>query len=107
MKYGKEIVEQVWENARAMPDKDPTEWRKDECGAWIKHEYYGSVTSEFGWKIERVSPGEVDDLANLRAFHRENSYDSSIGRPNCHVTADRENVHPTSIIDAPRNRRLD
>ena len=57
MVYSKEIADQVWENARAMPDKDPTEWRKDECGAWIKREHYGNNTSEFGWKIERVSPG--------------------------------------------------
>lgn len=103
MDFSEEIIQQVWEGARAMPDRDPTEWRKDECGAWMRNSHYGSPVSEFSWKIESVEPGS-SAVSHLRAFHRDNFFDRSSGRAQCHVTADREDVPATTRISAPRNR---
>jgi len=104
MAFNDEIVQGIWEKARATLDKDPTEWRKDECGAWIYRSHYGNQVSEFGWKIENVRPGEQPELENLRPFQHENSFDKATGQPHCRVTADREGLSPTASIDTPRNK---
>ena len=106
MKFSDEIVQRVWEKARGMPDRDPIEWRKDECGAWINRGQYGNTISGFGWKIENTSPGGPDDLNHLRAFHCDNSFDRGTGQPHRRVTADREDMPPTSRIDSPRNKTV-
>lgn len=109
MAYSDEIVQRVWEKARGMPDRDPNEWRQDECGAWIHREQYGSdsETAEFAWKIENVTPGNPGDLEDLRPFHRDNGFDRAQRMPRCHVTADREHVGATASIGVPRNRTTD
>lgn len=107
MEYSDEMVERIWEKGRAIPDKDPTEWRKDECGAWISHDQYGSQRSEFGWKIENISLGEPVDPDHLRPFQRDNAFDRATGRPHCRVTADRGDVPATARIDSLRNRPAD
>lgn len=106
MDFNDDIVQRVWEKARATPDRDPAEWRKDECGAWIRHGHYGSRDSGFGWKIEHVSPDSSDALDHLRPFHRDNSFDRGLGAAHCRVTADREGVAPTAHIDSPRNKKI-
>jgi hypothetical protein len=106
MEFSDEIVQSVWEKARVVSDQDPAEWRKDECGAWIRHDSYGSHTSEFAWKIENISPGGSDDLDNLRPFHRDNSLDRSTGEHYCRVKADLEHLPATASIDSPRNKTV-
>lgn len=104
MEYSKETVQQVWEKARGMPGKDPNEWRQDGCGAWIAHGQFGSATSAFGWKIENVTPGNRDELEDLRPFHRDNDFDRALGKPHCQIVADRDATQPTASIGAPRNK---
>ncbi len=107
MEFDGYIIQQVWEKCRATSDQDPTEWRKDECGAWVKRDHYGNEESEYGWKIANVSKGGPDELENLRPFHHANSFDIAVGRPKCHITADRSGVEqPTQHIDEPRNRSV-
>jgi hypothetical protein len=89
MAYSDTIVSAVWEqHARAVPDQDRDEWRKDECGAWINRRHYGNTESEFGWKIENVSPGGTDTPDNLRPYHHENGYDVPGRKAHCLVSAD-------------------
>jgi hypothetical protein len=107
MAYSEETVQRVWEKARAMPERDPLEWRQDECGAWIQRPQYGSGSAEFGWKIENVSPGHPDEPENLRPFHRDNAFDRALGKSRCHVVADRDNIPPTAQVGTPRNKSLD
>ena len=104
MAFSKEMVQQVWEQGRGTQDQDPTLWRKDECGAWMRREHYDSAHSEYGWKIENVSPGGPETLENLRPFHRENSFDRGAQHPRCQVTADQKKVDTREhIVDRPRN----
>lgn len=104
MEFNDETVQGVWEKGRATNDKDSNEWRKDECGAWIRCDLYGNQASEFGWKIENVAPGKPHALENLRPYQHENSFDKATGQPHCRVMADREGLPPTASIDRPRNK---
>jgi hypothetical protein len=78
-------------------------WRKDECGAWIMYDGYGSEEHEFGWRIVNVSAGSSDDLDKLRPFHRENDFNRNTGLAVCRIRADREGTPPTAQLDTPRN----
>ena len=107
MEFDNETVQGVWEKARATNDQDPDEWRKDECGAWIKFDQYGHQASEYGWKIESVKAGDQQELENLRPFQHENSFVPATGQARCRVTADREGISPTASIYTPRNKSAD
>ncbi|MGD2075503.1 MAG: hypothetical protein PVI91_13990 [Gammaproteobacteria bacterium] len=107
MAFSEETVQRVWDNARAVSDRDPTEWRKDECGAWMRRDHYDSEASELGWKIQDLSAGGDAGIEQLRAFQRDNSFDPAARKPHCRMTADREDVAPTARVDVPRNRPVD
>jgi hypothetical protein len=106
MTYSEDIVQKVWEKGRAMPDQDPTQWRQDDCGAWMHRAQYGAEEAEFAWKIENVAAGEADEVDNLRPFHQANFFDRNTGKAKCHLTADRQGLRPTEHIDRPRNKVL-
>ena len=104
MEYSRELVEQVWEKARAGSDVDASTWREDECGAWISRPQYGQPETEFGWKIENISPGGPPTLENLRPLHYRNAFNPGTGFHHCLVTADRTGLSSTSRTLQPRNR---
>ena len=104
MAYSEQMIQQVWEKARVMADRDGAEWRHDECGAWLQRDAYSQEHSEFGWMIVNISTGGTDDLEHLRPLHCRNSYDRANGKAHCHVTANRTGMQPTGHIDHPANR---
>jgi len=106
MAYSEELIQQVWEKARVMPDQDPTEWRQDECGAWLKRQAYNQGISEHGWMIVNTSPGGPDVPENLRPLHCGNSFDRALGKPQCQVTADRSGAQPPASGSDPRNHTV-
>ncbi len=106
MRFRKDTVDKVWEKGRATADQDPTVWRKDECGAWINYDHYGSDESEFGWRVLNVAAGNSKVRDKLRPFHRENDFNRNISRAVCHVRADRDGAPPTAKLDTPRNLRV-
>lgn len=106
MEFSDEMIQAIWEKGRALSDLDPTEWRQDQCGAWIHRSHYNNVNSEFGWKIRNVIPGGGNELDNLQPFHWNNTFDLENGQPQCRVTADRSGVAPGQVVDQPRNIRL-
>lgn len=107
MTYNAETIQSVWEKGRVIAEQDPIVWRKDECGAWLRREHYGREDSEYGWKIENVSPGGPDTPQNLRPFHRQNAFDVGAGRAHCHVTADQKGVDPHEhLVESPRNHAI-
>ena len=68
-------VNAVWEKATTVDNFDPTQFRKDACGAWIIRNHYGLQTA-YGWEVDHVYPqslGGDDNLENLRAMHWENN----------------------------------
>jgi hypothetical protein len=104
MAFNDETIDRVWQKARSMTEPTSELWRRDECGAWIRRDHYGSEHSEFAWKIENVSPGGPDVLENLRPFHRANGFDRATGHARCRVTADQTGVPVMEHIQEPRNR---
>ena len=103
MEFDEAMVEAVWGKARATLDQNPTRWRKDQCGAWLFRDHYGSTVSDYGWKIQNVSPGGDDTLENLKPFHHRNGFDIAQGEPRCAVTADRAGLAPEQSVGHPRN----
>ncbi|NIO43354.1 MAG: hypothetical protein GTO41_26305 [Burkholderiales bacterium] len=97
------IVQAVWEKARVMPEWDPGQWRRDQCGAWLHRKQYNNEQSEYGWKILKVVAGGGTEVGRLQAFHYGNSYDIANGRAQCRVTADRTGLAPSQRVDQPRN----
>jgi hypothetical protein len=106
MECSEQLMQQVWEKARANTDTSPDLWREDECGAWINRRHYGDTDSDFGWKIVNVSAGGPDTLENLRAFHHRNVYDTGGQHAKCHVTADRTGVAAFERTSERRNRNV-
>lgn len=70
------IINEVWEKATKVDGYEPSQFRKDACGAWIIRNHYGLRTSMFGWEVDHVYPqslGGDDNSQNLRAMHWENN----------------------------------
>jgi hypothetical protein len=103
MDFNDEMVQAVWEQARAMPDRDADVWRKDQCGAWLQREQYENDRSEYGWRILKVVAGRGSGVDQLQAFHCGNGFDIASGKAQCHVTADRAGLAPGQRVDQPRN----
>lgn len=104
MNFSVQIIQQVWENGRAMPDQDSTVWRKDQCGAWMMRDGYEQEHSDYGWKIWSILPGDSGALEHLRPFHHKNVFNGASGEAQCHVTADRTGLQSTDHIDHPLNK---
>lgn len=103
MDFDEKMVQAVWEQARAMQDRNPDLWRRDQCGAWIHREQYNNGKSEYGWKILKVVAGESVTVDRLQAFHWSNGFDIANGKAQCRVTADRAGLAPGESVDQPRN----
>lgn len=101
-----ELLSRAWESARAVPDFDRSDWRQDQCGAWIRRDQYDHPASEFGWRILDVAAGHKNEPDTLRAFHVRNTFDVAQGRPVCRVHADRQFVAAGNIVRDPRNVEL-
>lgn len=106
MNRNEELAGIVWQSGRVMPEAEPSVWRQDACGAWMRRDQFGREGSEFGWRIENVSGGGPDIPENFRPFHWRNRFDAANNRPHCRVTADRSGVGPGEYAGPPRNRTL-
>lgn len=44
----------IWNEGQVVPGCDPTMWRKDQCGAFIKWDKYGGRSDRCnnGWEID-------------------------------------------------------
>ena len=87
MAWSQETIQAVWEKGKTVSNNNPTEWRKDECGAWIARNHYGNRSSQYGWEIDHISPGGSDAVGNLRPLQWENNVNKSDGRLKCNVTS--------------------
>lgn len=105
MAYTEQLVQAVWEKGRASAAQARDLWRRDQCGAWIRREHYGRTDSEFGWRIENVTPGSPDTLDNLQPLNCANAYDRANQRAHCSLVADLSDVPPAETVLEPRNRR--
>lgn len=90
MSWTNQEIEAVWQKGSTVSGNSPSEWRKDECGAWILRTAYGNRTSKYGWEIDHITSidhGGSDALSNLRPLQWGNNAAKSSGRLKCAVTA--------------------
>jgi len=76
--FNEENKNRVWEKAQIVTGYNPSVWRKDVAGAWIKRSQYGNRSGElgFGWEIDHLKPvakGGTDDIQNLRPLQWKNN----------------------------------
>jgi len=86
--WTEKTIQDVWEKGEVVENNDSSEWRKDQCGAWIAMSKYGDRNSQYGWEIDHISSGGENVLSNLRPLQWRNNVDKSDGRLKCNVTAD-------------------
>lgn len=103
MEYSEQIIQQVWEQGRAISDLDSTVWRQDQCGAWMMRDKYEYAHSDYGWKIRSISPGD-SGVEDRRPFQYQNEINGANGQVQCKITADRTGLQPTEHIDQPCNK---
>ena len=114
--YSKQQIEEAWLRATIIEGNDPNVFRKDPCGAWIRHDCYGTET-EYGWNIDHIIPKTLFDnngydkvAQNRRAMHWKNnasksndfpqykSVVTSNGNTNVQEEIDKH-IHPNTITE--------
>lgn len=97
MSFSQKMIDDVWAKGTITNPGQENEWRKDQCGAWIKYGNYGDRNSPYGWEIDHITPeskGGKSILSNLRPLHWKNNAGKSDGKLITVVTSkERENVN--------------
>lgn len=73
--FSPDKIQQVWEKGQVVKGFDPSKWRKDFAGAWIKRDLYGCCQG-YGWAVDHQRPrrvGGTDDIDNLTPLHWRNN----------------------------------
>lgn len=86
-KYSDELIQKVWEKGITVPGREPSQTRKDVCGALMSRGKYGdrSAQNNFGWEIDHIVPGSSDDLSNLRPLQWYNNVTRQDGKLTCPI----------------------
>lgn len=79
--WSDEELKQIWEKANPVPGYNKDMYRKDQCGAWIQRDKYGSASVgeshvSFKWQVDHIKPdskGGEDVVSNARPLQWYNN----------------------------------
>jgi hypothetical protein len=83
MTFDEDTVDNVWNKAREIPDKNPEITRQDACGTSMNRDDYGNRDSKQGWEIDHKDPKNGDSFSNLQPLQWENNLNKSNGKLKC------------------------
>jgi len=102
MGFSEQVVQAVWNRGRIVSGYDPSEFRQDECTAWMRRSAYGERSSVLGWEIDHIKPvseGGTDVIWNLRPLQWENNAERSSGPLTCLIRSQgTKNVRALSLL---------
>lgn len=90
MSYPREIIQRVWEKGIVVKGYNPDVLRKDEMGAWIIRDHFGTQNSEYSWEIDILSfssTPSLKEIENLRPLQWENKIFKDTGEKASYVTS--------------------
>ena len=70
MSFSPTVINQVWNEARFVPNANPNEYRQDPYGNLLRYDHYGRF-EDMGWEIDHIVPrahGGGDHIQNLQAM---------------------------------------
>ena len=93
-------LSEIWRKASAVEGYDPSKYRKDAAGAWIKYSEYGNRGSKtnFGWEVDHIVPkskGGSDNMSNLRPLQWANNAAKGDDYPHWTPAVTSEGTHNT------------
>ena len=89
-KQNEDVIQAVWEKGEAVAGYKSSQYRKDQCRAWMIRSKHGDRDSDYGWEIDHIKPesdGGTDNLSNLRPLQWYNNTTKSDDRLTCPIKA--------------------
>lgn len=90
--FSEAVINAVWNKGKIVAGYNPSQFRKDSCGAWMQRSAYGNTNTENGWEVDHIRPVARDGsdfLDNLQPLQWENNRHKSDSFPNwtCKIKA--------------------
>lgn len=94
--YSQAELLEVWRKATEIANVDPSNFRQDYAGAWIRFSDHGNRNSQYGWEVDHLKPvskGGKDVMSNYLPLQWQNNVRKGDDYPRwaTAVTADGQN----------------